>query len=62
MQQGDLMMKTFRLWLQEKWFEHKDELASLNMGVPDYNIQEYFNRHKYWLKREYRYQRSMGNV
>jgi hypothetical protein len=56
------MMKTFRLWLQEKWFEHRDELDSLHLGVPDYTIQEYFNRHKYWLKREYRYQRSMGNV
>lgn len=55
-------MKTFRFWLQEKWFEHRDELESMHMGIPDYTIREYFNRHKYWLKREYRHQRKIGNV
>lgn len=47
--------KSFRVWLQEMWFEHKEELASFNQKC-DYNVQDYFNRYKYWLKREYRHQ------
>lgn len=49
-------MKTFRMWLQEKWFEHKDEQLLLGQKQPDYDLAEYFKRYKYWLKREYRHQ------
>lgn len=47
----------FRGWLQEMWMQHKDELDGLGQKC-DYNIQDYFNRYKYWLKREYRHQMS----
>jgi hypothetical protein len=46
---------TFRLWLQNMWFEHKDELESIGQKC-DYDLIQYFNKYKYWLKREYRYQ------
>lgn len=49
---------TFRIWLQNKWFEHLDELDSLGLKEPDYDIKHYFNKYKYWLKREYRHQRD----
>jgi hypothetical protein len=29
---------------------------------PKYDIKEYFNRYKYWLKREYKYQKGVENV
>lgn len=45
----------FRYWLQQKWFEHCDELESYRQAVP-YTSREYFGRYKYWLKREYRHQ------
>ena len=45
----------FRLWLQNMWFEHKDELESIGQKC-DYDLIQYFNRYKYWLKREYRHQ------
>ena len=48
---------SFRQWLQEKWFEHVEELLSYNQRVT-YTSQEYFNKYKYWLKREYRHQQS----
>jgi hypothetical protein len=51
---------TFRLWLQEKWYEHLDELQLLGQPIPKYDIKEYFNRYKYWLKREYRFQNEKG--
>ena len=49
---------TFRLWLQEKWYEHLDEYMSMGKPIPEYNMKEYFNRYKYWLKREYRFQKD----
>lgn len=45
---------TFRTWLQERWMEHKDELDSLGIRL-DYDVRHYFNKYKYWLKREYRH-------
>lgn len=47
---------TFRMWVKEKWFEHLDELDSLGLGKPSYDVGYYFNKYKYWLKREYRFQ------
>lgn len=51
----------FRTWLQEMWMRHKDELDSLGQTI-DYNMADYFNRYKYWLKREYRYQQGKQNA
>lgn len=47
--------RTFRQWLQEKWYEHLDELDSWNMKTPDYDLRQYFDRYRWWLKREYRH-------
>jgi hypothetical protein len=46
---------TFRLWLQDMWYRHLDELAEFRQTA-DYDLPTYFNRYKYWLKREYRHQ------
>ncbi len=51
----------FRSWCYEKWNEHKDEMESYCQGLP-YSSQEYFNKYKYWLKREYRHQVRNSNV
>jgi hypothetical protein len=45
----------FRHWCREKWFEHVDELALYREPV-QYTAQEYFNKYKYWLKREFKHQ------
>ena len=50
---------SFRLWLQEKWFEHCDELAGYGQAI-NYTSQEYFNKYKYWLKREYQHQQKQA--
>ena len=49
---------TFRNWLQEKWFEHKDEYMELGIAIPESNLEEYFRRYKWWLKREYKHWRN----
>lgn len=52
---------TFRAWLQEMWMQHKDELEYLGQRL-DYDVADYFNRYKYWLKREYQHQMRNRNV
>ncbi len=47
----------FRAWLQEMWMMHKDELSVLGQQC-DYDLAHYFNKYKYWLKREYKHQRN----
>ena len=54
------MMK-FRQWVQELWFEHKEEYEELRLPLPEKDIAEYWNQYKYWLKREYRYQMTKEN-
>ena len=51
---------TFRAWLQEMWFQHQTEREDWGQPV-NYNLQEYFAKYKYWLKREYRYQQGVDN-
>jgi hypothetical protein len=46
---------SFRHWCNEKWYEHKDELVSYGQPL-SYDSRQYFEKYKYWLKREYRHQ------
>jgi len=46
----------FRRWVQEIWRENCEEYLTLSQTP--YTMEEYWARYKYWLKREYRYQRS----
>ena len=45
---------SFRRWVHEMWLENRDELYSLQ--IKPYNQAEYFNKYKFWLKREYKHQ------
>jgi hypothetical protein len=54
------MSKSFREWLQDLWRENCDE--NDGWGQPRMTLQEYFARYKWWLRREYRYQRSARRV
>lgn len=44
----------FRWWVENLWLENCEE--HFQYGEPKYSLSEYFNKFKYWLKREYRYQ------
>lgn len=50
-------MKTseFRNWVRNLWLENCEE--HLTFSETPYTMTEYWNRYKYWIKREYRYQR-----
>lgn len=55
-----MMNSSFRRWCQEKWFEHKDELAEYGQTL-NYDSVHYFSKYKFWLKREYRHQQGASN-
>ena len=42
---------TFRMWLQEKWYEHQDELMMWEKRFPEYDSTYYFQKHKWMLRR-----------
>lgn len=48
--------KTFRVWLQDMWLAHLDELDSWGLSRPDYTSAVYFQRFRWWLRAEYRRQ------
>lgn len=48
----------FRKWCQEKWYEHVDEMITYTGKAPVYHPNEYFNKYKFWLKREYKFQKG----
>jgi hypothetical protein len=45
---------SFRLWVQQIWYENTEE--RLTFHEKSYTINEYWNKYKYWLKREYQHQ------
>ena len=51
---------TFRIWLQEIWMLHKDEYSEMNQLVPEQDLAAYFQKYKYWLKREFRHQKEQN--
>jgi hypothetical protein len=48
----------FRKWLHELWLRNCDERFEYN-ELP-FTQEQYFQQYKYWLKREYQYQRSQN--
>lgn len=47
-------MMTFRMWCANMWTEHCDEHYAWTGYRPSYLSEEYFQKYKWWLRREYR--------
>ena len=48
----------FRLWLQELWFLHRQEVLSWEHKPVNYEMDVWFNRYKWWLRREFQFQQK----
>ena len=48
-----MKQSSFRQWLTEKWFEHRTEVDAWTGAQPQYGVQEYFQKYKWWLRKEY---------
>jgi hypothetical protein len=51
-------MNNFRFWCREKWYEHLDELQTHGYKTVPYSQRQYFQLHKWWLKREFQHQQK----
>lgn len=49
-------------WLQGMWQRHQEEIDQEMGTMPDYNLQKYFGKYKYWLKHEYLRQRNNERI
>jgi len=47
----------FRHWVNNIWLENQRECYHFH--EPEISMREYFNKYKYWLKREYQHQTKM---
>jgi hypothetical protein len=51
---------SFRLFCNEKWYEHKDEiLVWTGSALTEYDSAYYFRRHKWLLRKMYKEQRNV---
>ena len=56
----DLKFSPFRNWVRNLWLENCDE--HLDANLPKYSDEEYFQKFKWWLKREYKHQRQKNAI
>jgi hypothetical protein len=49
---------TFRSWVNQLWLEHKKEVLEVTGKPVNYEAKEYFTKYKWWLRREYKFQRE----
>lgn len=47
----------FRAWVHQTWVQNCEERMMYD-GGPKLNVSEYFNQFKWWLRREYRFQKE----
>lgn len=50
----------FRHFCNELWLDHIEEIIELTGKKPDYDGAYYFNKYKWWLRREYKFRK--GNI
>lgn len=49
---------SFRIFCVEIWYQHKEEVEAFSKKLPDYDSQYYFNKYKWWLRREYKHRKG----
>ena len=54
------MNNGFRVWLQNLWYENCEEQRQCK-ELP-YSMQEYFQKYRFWLKREYKFQQRKEQI
>ena len=46
---------SFRSWLNCLWLDHVDEIVGVTGRNPVYTDKDFFNKYKWWLRREYKH-------
>jgi hypothetical protein len=53
------MPSPFRVWLQDKWLQHKEEILTWEKRLPEYDDKYYFRKHKWMLRKMYKEERDV---
>ena len=56
---SEILKEDFRSFLNDKWYEHKDELLVWEKKYPEYDREYYWKKHKWLLKKMYKDSRSV---
>ena len=56
----ETMDSEFRHWVADMWRRNCDEHDLFHEDR--HAMKDYFKMYKFWLKREFRYQKSQGNI
>jgi hypothetical protein len=51
--------KLFRTWVGDLYFQNCEEYLTYNQT--GYTLSEYWNKYKWWLRREFRHQQRKNN-
>ena len=51
---SDPRQSQWRNFVQEIWMKHKDEIMAWERRQVDYGLQDYYNQHKWFLRRLFR--------
>lgn len=50
----------FRKWVDEKWFEYRDEVEQWEKKIVNGNPKDYFQKYKWFLKAKYKQEKRNG--
>lgn len=53
---------TFKRWLTEKWYEHKDEIFDWERRITDETPEHYFKKYRWYLKALYKHERRQDEL
>ena len=51
---GETTDSDFRFWINEKWFEYREECLAWEGKMPKGSPKDYFNKYKWFLKAKYK--------
>ena len=64
-QEGEIMSSKhtdFRVWLNRKWLEHKDEIHSMNQPLRYESLADYFHQYRWWLRSQFKKECSHSRI
>jgi hypothetical protein len=47
---SQILKEEFRMFLNDKWYEHEDEIMAWEKRMPQYDREYYWKKHKWLLK------------
>lgn len=56
---GELLKEEFRSFLNDKWYEHQEEILVWEKKLPQYDREYYWQKHKWLLKNMFKQSKNV---